>query len=79
MAPVPELIDSPGGRPVAEYELMVAVDDVSVADVEIAWMAVPDRLLWEPGLVTVTVLVTVQVKLVEALSASESVAVTVTE
>ena len=43
-------------------------------------MAVPDWLVWLPGLVTVTTLVTFQVKVVEPLSRrTPSVAVTVTE
>ena len=42
-------------------------------------MAVPATLVWSPGLVTVTVLVTVQVKLVEPWYPALSVAVMVTE
>ena len=42
----------------------MAVDDESVALTGTAVMAVPDPLVWSPGLVTDTVLVMVQVKLV---------------
>ena len=42
-------------------------------------MAVPEASDWAPGLVTVTVLVTVQVKLAEPGGPALSVAVTVTE
>jgi hypothetical protein len=69
MAPVVALRERPVGRPVADHELIVAVDEESVAvrvRVEIAFPLVE---LWAPGLVTVTVLVllavTAQVKLAE--------------
>ncbi len=78
-APVDVLIDSPAGRPVADHEAMVAVDDESVAEGVRVPMAVPDVLVWVPGLATVTVLVTFQVKVVEADRDWLSVAVTVTE
>ena len=42
-------------------------------------MAVPDRLVWLPGLVTDTALVMFQVKVAEPCSPAPSVAVTVTE
>ena len=53
MEPVEELIDRPGGSPVAEYELMVAVDEVSVSDLAdyIVLHPLDDSLAWEnlPG------------------------------
>ena len=79
MAPLLELMDSPAGSPVAVHEEIVAVDDESWAELDSVEMAVPDRFDCAPGLVTVTVLLTVQVNEVFALNASESVAVTVTE
>ena len=56
----------------------MAVDDVSVADTVSGVMAVPAALDWSPGLVTDTVLVTVQVKVAEPLAPEPSVAVMVT-
>ena len=58
---------------------MVAVEDESVAELLWVEMAVPVTLLWVPGLVTVTVLVMFQVKVVLWASVWVSVAVTVTE
>ena len=58
---------------------MVAVDDESVAELLWVEMAVPVTLFWVPGLVTVTVLVMFQVKVVLWASVWVSVAVTVTE
>ena len=46
---------------------MVATDDESVALMARAMMAAPEGLAWAPGLVTVTVLVMVQVKVAEAV------------
>ena len=57
----------------------MAVDEESVAATTNGVMAVPETLDWFPGLVTVTVLVTVQVKLVVPKYPSVSVAVMVTE
>jgi hypothetical protein len=69
----------PGGRPVADHELIVAVFDESVAVGVSAVMAFPLVELCVPGLVTVTVLpelaVTVQVKLADPVKPAESVAV----
>ncbi|MGB7097369.1 MAG: hypothetical protein WBD95_01185 [Xanthobacteraceae bacterium] len=79
MAPLVALTDRPAGRPLAVQEEIVAVDDESWAELERVLMAVPDRFDWAPGLVTDTVLSTVQVNDVLSLNASESVAVTVTE
>ena len=57
----------------------MAVDEESAAATTNGVMAVPETPDWFPGLVTVTVLVTVQVKLVVAKYPSVSVAVMVTE
>ena len=57
---------------------MVAVDEESVDGTVSGVMAVPDTFAWAPGLVTDTVLVTVQVKDVEPTNPAESVTVTVT-
>ena len=46
----------------------MAVDEESVARVGSAVMAVPETFDWVPGLVTLTVLVMVQVKVAEPLS-----------
>ena len=78
IAPVEVLIDSPAGRPVAD-QVRVAPDWESVAELVTAVMAVPVTVDWLPGLATVTVLVTFQVNDAVAVSAWESVAVTVTE
>ena len=48
MAPLEVLIDSPAGRPVAD-QVMVAVDDESVAELVSVVMAVPDTLVCAPG------------------------------
>ena len=77
--PVPELIESPAGSPLAVYELMVAVDEESVALADTVGMAVPETLDWFPGLLTVTVLVTAQVNEVLLARVWESVTVTVGE
>jgi hypothetical protein len=79
MAPLEVLMLRPLGNPVAVHELMVAVDDESVAELERVEMAEPERFDCAPGLATLTVLETVQVNDVLALNDSESVAVTVTE
>jgi hypothetical protein len=65
MAPVDELIDRPAGRPVAVHDEMVAVDEESEAEGVSELMAVPDTLVWVPGLVTVTVLLMFQVKVAD--------------
>jgi hypothetical protein len=41
MAPVVAFMESPGGRPVADHELILAVDDESVADIVRLEMAFP--------------------------------------
>ena len=66
IAPVEELIAKPVGRPVAD-QVMVAVDDVSVAVAVIGEIAVPEMfdLAVVPGLVTAMVLVTFQVNVAE--------------
>ena len=79
MAPVPELMESPAGRPVAD-QLMVAVDEVSVATGVRVEIAAPETLDWVEIAVTATVLVMVQVNAdVETALAKLSVAVKVTE
>lgn len=66
-------------QPVDEMVAPPAEPDV-VADMLTVEMAVPELLVNGPGLVTVTVLLTVQLKAeVEAVAAWVSVAVTVTE
>ena len=57
----------------------MAVHEESEALTGRALMAVPDRLDWLPGLVTDTVLVTVQLKVTWAAKLSLSVTVMVTE
>ena len=79
MAPLVPLMDNPPGSPVADHEVMVAADDESVAELLRVEMAVPVTLDWVPGLATVTVLVTFQVKAALAVSVWVSVAVRVTE
>jgi hypothetical protein len=79
IAPVVGLIDRPAGRPVADHDAMVAVDDESVADGVSVPMAAPETSLCAPGLVTDTELVTFQVKVVEPAVPALSVAVRVTE
>ena len=76
--PVELLIDRPVGSPVAD-QVRVAPDWESVAELETAVIAVPVTAALLPGLATVTVLVTFQVKDAVAVRAWESVAVTVTE
>ena len=78
-APVEVLNDSPAGMPVSDHEVMVAVDEESEADGVKPLMAVPDTFDFVPGLVTVTVLVTFQVKVAAPEAPAESVAVMVTE
>ena len=63
--PVDVSMDSPAGSPVADHEVMVAVDDESAAELVSVLIAVPDPadwLAWDP---TVTVLVTFQVKVAD--------------
>jgi hypothetical protein len=55
--PVVVLMDRPGGKPVADHELIVAVVDESTATGVVPVMAVPTVELCVPGAVTVTVLV----------------------
>ena len=79
MAPVLELMESPAGRPVAD-QLMVAVDEVSVATGVRVEIAAPETLDCVEIAVTATVLVMVQVNAdVETALAKLSVAVKVTE
>ena len=80
IAPVVELMARPVGRPVAA-QVRVAPDWVSVADGVRVVMAEPDTLDLAPGLVTETVLVMVQAKLVvpEFCGVALSVTVTVTD
>jgi len=59
--PVELLTDSPAGSPVADH-VNVWPDWESVAELDTAVMALPVTALLLPGFVTVTVLVTVQVK-----------------
>jgi hypothetical protein len=61
MVPLDELIESPVGRPVAD-QVRVAPDWESVAESVTGVMAVPVTEDLAPGLVTATVLETVQVK-----------------
>ena len=76
--PVELLIDSPAGRPVA-LQVNVAPDWLSVADEVRVVIAVPDVPVWVPGLLTVTLLVTVHVKVAVPDWLDGSVAVSVTE
>jgi len=66
ITPVAEAMEIPAGRPVAD-QVMVAVDDVSVAVAVIGEIAVPEMfdLAVVPGLVTAMVLVTFQVNVAE--------------
>ena len=66
ITPVPEAMEIPAGRPVAD-QVTVAVDDVSVAVAVIGEIAVPEMfdLAVVPGLVTAMVLVTFQVNVAE--------------
>ena len=59
--PVAELIDNPAGSPVADQVKDDTPDCESVAVLARAVMGEPVTLDWLPGLVTATVLVTVQV------------------
>ncbi len=77
-APVAGSIASPAGRPAAD-QVRVAVDDESVAGTSTVAMAVPEGSDWSPGLVTLTALVTVQVKDAVPEYPAPSVTVTVTE
>ncbi len=76
--PVPGSRAKPAGRPVTDHEVIVAPTDKSVAVAVSGVIVVPDKLVWSPGLVTTTVLVTVQVKLAEPEPPTPSVAVMVT-
>ena len=60
--PVPVLIESPGGRPVADHEEMEAADEESVAELDNGLIADPELFDWVPGFATDTVLVITQVK-----------------
>src|SRR5580704_2278643 len=76
MVPVVWLIESPVGRPVAVHVNVWPVWE-SVAELVSGVIAVPETLDWLPGLVTETVLVTVQVNEVEPAKPALSVALTV--
>jgi hypothetical protein len=76
--PVPLSMASPAGSPVADQEVIVAWAEESDAELLSVVIAVPTVPLWAPGLATVTVLWTVQVKVAAPLTASVSVTVMVT-
>jgi hypothetical protein len=76
--PVEPLIDSPAGSPVA-LQVNVAPDWLSVAEEVRVVMDVPDVPVRVPGLLTVTLLVTVHVKVAVPDWPDGSVAVSVTE
>ena len=78
IVPVVGSIVRPAGRPVADHDAMVAVDEVSVAVGVTGVMAVPETLDRSPGFTTVTTLVTVQVTSVDAENPAPSDTVTVT-
>ena len=66
MTPVAEAMVTPTGRPVADHEEMVAPEPVLVAvAVMVGESAVPLTVDWVEGTVMATVLVMVQVKVVE--------------
>jgi len=67
---------SPAGSPVAD-QVRVAVDEVSVP-VAVRETGAPDTEVWFPGLVTATVLVTVQMRAAWPEKPAESVAVRTT-
>ena len=81
---VPEIVPvegstaRPAGRPVADH-VTVAVDELSVDEFASGVMAEPERSDWLPGFVADTVLVIVQVNVVEPVAPDPSVAVRVTE
>jgi len=77
MAPLPELIDRPVGRPV-EVQVRVAPLCVSVAEGDTWVMAEPVTLALLEIVFRTTVLNTVQLKLVEPENDAPSVAVTTT-
>ena len=79
--PVDTLMARPAGRPDTDHVEMVAVDELSEAALTRAEMAEPDTLVWVPGLVTVTTLVTFQVKVADPdpWGVALSLAVIVTE
>ena len=80
MVPVAALTDRPVGRPVADHvnQVTAVPEAVPVAVLANGTMARPSRFERAPGLVTVTVLVMVHVKLAEPAKPASSVAVTVT-
>jgi len=78
IVPVEPLIDSPAGSPEAVH-VNVAPDWLSLADGVTAETGVPDVPCWVPGLVTVTELVTVHVKVAVPDWPDRSVAVSVIE
>ena len=69
---------SPGGMPVSTHDEMVPPPTTEALGVSVA-IAVPDVDVWDPGLVTVTTSLTVQVnELLVPEKPAESVAVAVT-
>src|SRR5207302_42325 len=72
MAPVPVLIFSPGGSPTAEYDSVPLLLSLALSDSD---TEAPSALVWLPGLVRVTGLLTFQVNVALAL-ALPSLAVT---
>jgi hypothetical protein len=64
IVPVEALMPSPAGSPVAAKWVMVAVDELSEATTPTVDTGEPETLAWLPGLVTATVLSTVQLKVV---------------
>ena len=77
MTPVAASIVSPAGRPVAD-QVSVSPGRESVAPTANGVIAPPDTELCAPGEVTLTELVTVQVKVAEAVVEAESTTETVT-
>ena len=75
--PVAASTDRPGGSPVADQLAIVAVGEESVTLAR-SDTAVPDTPTWAPGLVTATVLLSVQVNVAVPLKPALSLAVTVT-
>jgi hypothetical protein len=77
ITPVEELMDSPVGRPVADQVNVVMLESESVADM-VRLTDVLGGVNWLPGLVTVTRLWIVQVKVVEPTAPVVSCTVTCT-
>ena len=77
MVPVAGAMDRPAGRPVADHEVMVALDE-SVAVLVTGVMDVPEISDWALGTATATAPVTVHVKLAAPMAPELSMAVRVT-